>query len=59
MKIVTQNPASNSLDRVLRTQSEMRKRWLYILPAVFITQSLALPLPLHLLFLLSSPQSLP
>jgi sugar phosphate permease len=41
MKTVTQNPASDSLDRASRTQSEMRKRWLYILPAVFITYSLA------------------
>src|SRR5437868_12515701 len=44
MKIVTQNPADNSLNsfaRALRTQSEMRKRWLYILPAVFVTYSLA------------------
>jgi len=44
MKTVTQNPADDSLDssaRALRTQSEMRKRWLYILPAVFITYSLA------------------
>src|SRR5258707_7716393 len=41
MKTVTQNRADPSLDRALRTQSEMRKRWLYILPAVFITYSLA------------------
>ena len=41
MKTVTQNPADDSLARTLRTQSEMRKRWLYILPAVFITYSLA------------------
>src|SRR5580692_2168303 len=44
MKTVTQNPADDSLNssaRALRTQSEMRKRWLYILPAVFITYSLA------------------
>src|ERR1700733_15855025 len=40
MKTVMQNPAKESLP-VLRTQSEMRKRWLYILPAVFITYSLA------------------
>ena len=36
-----QNPANDSLDQAARTQSEMRKRWLYILPAVFITYSLA------------------
>jgi sugar phosphate permease len=45
MKTVTQNPADDSLNSpahaLLRTQSEMRKRWLYILPAVFITYSLA------------------
>jgi len=44
MKTVIQNPADDSLNsfaRTLRTQSEMRKRWLYILPAVFITYSLA------------------
>src|SRR5207244_12935425 len=44
MKTVAQNPADdslNSLARALRTQSEMRKRWLYILPAVFVTYSLA------------------
>ena len=41
MKTLTQNPADDSLDRALLTQSEMRKRWLYILPAVFITYSLA------------------
>src|ERR1700724_1189741 len=41
MKTVTQNPADDSLDRALRTQSEMRKRVLSIRPAVFITYSLA------------------
>src|SRR5258708_21909045 len=41
MKTVMQNPAGDSLDRALRTQSEMRKRWLYVLPAVFVTYSLA------------------
>ena len=44
MKTVTQNPADDSLNSpgsALRLQSEMRKRWLYILPAVFITYSLA------------------
>jgi sugar phosphate permease len=40
-KIATQNPASDSPDPALRTNAEMRKRWLYILPAVFITYSLA------------------
>jgi sugar phosphate permease len=40
-KIATQNPASDSPDPALRTKAEMRKRWLYILPAVFITYSLA------------------
>jgi sugar phosphate permease len=41
MKTAAQNPAGDTLDRALRTQSEMRKRWLYILPTVFITYSLA------------------
>jgi sugar phosphate permease len=41
MKTVTQNPAGDSLDRTDLTRSEMRKRWLYVLPAVFITYSLA------------------
>ena len=41
MKIVAQNPAVDSLDGAARTRSEMRRRWLYILPAVFITYSLA------------------
>jgi len=44
MKSVAQNPADDSLDssaRALRNKSEMRKRWLYILPAVFVTYSLA------------------
>jgi sugar phosphate permease len=36
-----QNPAVDSLDHTSRTHFEMRKRWLYILPAVFITYSLA------------------
>jgi sugar phosphate permease len=40
-KIATQNPASDSPDPALRTTAEMRKRWLYILPAVFVTYSLA------------------
>jgi sugar phosphate permease len=40
MKTVLRNPA-DSLSDAARTQSEMRKRWLYILPAVFITYSLA------------------
>jgi sugar phosphate permease len=41
MKTVTQNPANEPIHGIVRTQSEMRKRWLYILPAVFITYSLA------------------
>lgn len=41
MKSVLQDPANKTMDRDARTQSEMRKRWLYILPAVFITYSLA------------------
>jgi sugar phosphate permease len=41
MKTVSQNPASDPPDPALRTKAEMRKRWLYILPAVFITYSLA------------------
>ena len=49
MKTVMQNPDKEQLPGALRTQSQpnsetqsqMRKRWLYILPAVFITYSLA------------------
>src|SRR5580692_2424148 len=41
MKGTITNPANESLTSTIRTQSEMRKRWLYILPAVFITYSLA------------------
>jgi len=41
MKSVMQDPATEPLRDLFRTQSEMRKRWLYILPAVFITYSLA------------------
>jgi sugar phosphate permease len=41
MKTVMQNPANASLQDAPRVQSEMRKRWLYIVPAVFITYSLA------------------
>jgi sugar phosphate permease len=41
MKSALQHPARESLPNAIRTQSEMRKRWLYILPAVFITYSLA------------------
>jgi sugar phosphate permease len=41
MKIALQNPANESLPGAARTQSEMRRRWLIILPAVFITYSLA------------------
>jgi sugar phosphate permease len=40
MKTVLKNPANESSDAT-RTQSEMRKRWLIILPAVFVTYSLA------------------
>jgi sugar phosphate permease len=39
MKNVLQNTAA--VQDPARTQSEMRKRWFYILPAVFITYSLA------------------
>jgi sugar phosphate permease len=41
MKGTLTNPANESLPSTIRTQSEMRKRWLYILPAVFVTYSLA------------------
>jgi sugar phosphate permease len=41
MKTVISNPANESLLDAVRTQSEMRKRWLYILPVVFVTYSLA------------------
>src|SRR5580698_4258326 len=41
MKTAMQKPATELLHDALRTQSEMRRRWLYILPAVFITYSLA------------------
>src|ERR1700678_3579639 len=41
MKSTLTNPANESLPSTIRTQSEMRKRWLYILPAVFLTYSLA------------------
>src|ERR1700744_6611993 len=41
MKIVTQSPARELSHNTIRTNSEMRKRWLIILPAVFITYSLA------------------
>jgi sugar phosphate permease len=41
MKTVLQNPANESLSGAARTRSGMRKRWLIILPAVFITYSLA------------------
>jgi sugar phosphate permease len=40
MKSAMQRPA-NSLENPARTDSDMRKRWLYILPAVFVTYSLA------------------
>jgi sugar phosphate permease len=41
MKTVMQNPAKEPLPDAVRTQAEMRKRWLIILPAVFVTYSLA------------------
>ena len=41
MKSATKISVNDSLPETIRTQSEMRKRWLYILPAVFITYSLA------------------
>jgi sugar phosphate permease len=41
MKTAMRRPAAESLHDALQTQSEMRRRWLIILPAVFITYSLA------------------
>jgi len=41
MKTVMRNPVEELPHNIIRTQSQMRKRWLYILPAVFITYSLA------------------
>jgi sugar phosphate permease len=41
MKIATPSPTKESSPEATRTKSEMRKRWLIILPAVFITYSLA------------------
>jgi sugar phosphate permease len=41
MKPIVQDETKASLHDAVRTRSEMRKRWLYILPAVFITYSLA------------------
>jgi sugar phosphate permease len=41
MKPIMQDEMKTSLHDAVRTRSEMRKRWLYILPAVFITYSLA------------------
>src|SRR5436305_4890709 len=43
VKTVTQNPADSlhPFASTPRMQSDMRKRWLYILPVVFITYSLA------------------
>src|ERR1700733_7449268 len=41
MKTAMQKPATELLHDALRTQSEMPRRWLIILPAVFITYSLA------------------
>ena len=41
MKTATQNSARDARENPDQIRSEMRKRWLYILPAVFITYSLA------------------
>lgn len=42
MKRVTQSPSADSADEsAARIRSAMRKRWIYILPAVFVTYSLA------------------
>ncbi len=41
MKTTLQSPADDSLSRSAKVHSDMRKRWLIILPAVFITYSLA------------------
>ncbi len=41
MKTTLQSPPDDSLSRSAKVQSEMRKRWLILLPAVFITYSLA------------------
>ena len=41
MKTIPQSPVNDSSERTARVHGEMRKRWLYILPAVFVTYSLA------------------
>jgi sugar phosphate permease len=41
VKTVTRDPVNGRSADAIGTQSEMRRRWLYILPAVFITYSLA------------------
>lgn len=42
MKSVTQSPSADAPDEsAARIRSTMRKRWIYILPAVFVTYSLA------------------
>jgi sugar phosphate permease len=41
MKTIPQSPVNDSSERTARVDGEMRKRWLYILPAVFVTYSLA------------------
>jgi len=41
MKTIPQTPVNNSPEQTVRLNSEMRKRWFYILPAVFVTYSLA------------------
>jgi sugar phosphate permease len=41
MKTTLESPPDDSLSRSAKVQSDMRKRWLILLPAVFITYSLA------------------
>jgi sugar phosphate permease len=41
MKTIPQSPVNDSTEQSAGRQAAMRKRWLYILPAVFITYSLA------------------
>ena len=41
MKTIPQTPVNDSPEETVRLNSKMRKRWLYILPAVFVTYSLA------------------
>ncbi|MGD0442735.1 MAG: MFS transporter [Edaphobacter sp.] len=41
MKTILQRPAGDSINPTADMQSDMRKRWLIILPAVFVTYSLA------------------